>query len=69
MYIAANPLNIKIFQPVRIVSRDDDSQHFGINRDYFVGDYVTVEHRRFGMIQPKMQLVGMIEALTRTGTV
>ena len=22
------------------------------NRDYFVGDYVTVQHRRFGMMQP-----------------
>lgn len=38
-----------------------NSTQYQYNRDYFVGDYVTVEHRRFGMIQPKMQLVGMIE--------
>ena len=37
------------------------------NRDYFVGDYVTVEHKRFGMIQPKIQLIGMIEAYDQNG--
>lgn len=37
------------------------------NKDYFVGDYVTVEHKRFGMIQPKMQLIGMIEGFDRNG--
>ncbi len=37
------------------------------NRDYFVGDYVTVEHKRFGMIQPKIQLIGMIEAFDQNG--
>lgn len=37
------------------------------NRDYFVGDYVTVEHKRFGMIQPKIQLTGMIEAYDQKG--
>ena len=36
-------------------------------RDYYVGDYVTVEHRRFGMIQPKIQLIGMIEAFDQNG--
>ena len=30
VYIAANPQNVDIFQPGRIVGRDDDSQHFGI---------------------------------------
>ena len=37
------------------------------NRDYYVGDYVTVEHKRFGMIQPKIQLIGMIEAFDQNG--
>ena len=37
------------------------------NKDYFVGDFVTVEHKRFGMIQPKMQLIGMIEGFDRNG--
>lgn len=37
------------------------------NKDYFVGDYVTVEHKRFGMMQPKMQLIGMIEGFDRNG--
>ena len=37
------------------------------NRDYYVGDYVTVEHKRFGMIQPKVQLIGMIEAFDQNG--
>ena len=36
-------------------------------KDYAVGDYVTVQHRRFGMIQPKIQLTGMIEAFDRNG--
>ena len=39
-----------------------DSTQYIYNRDYYVGDYVTVEHKRFGMIQPKVQLIGMIEA-------
>lgn len=37
------------------------------NRDYAVGDYVTVEHKRFGMIQPKIQLIGMIEGFDQNG--
>ena len=37
------------------------------NRDYYVGDYVTVEHKRFGMIQPKIQLIGMIEGFDQNG--
>ena len=37
------------------------------NRDYYVGDYVTVEHKRFGMIQTKIQLIGMIEAFDQNG--
>ena len=37
------------------------------NRDYTVGDYVTVEHRRFGMIQPRIQLIGMIEGYDQNG--
>ena len=44
-----------------------DSTQYVYNRDYFVGDYVTVEHKRFGMIQPKVQLIGMIEAFDQNG--
>ena len=35
--------------------------------DYFVGDYVTVEHRRFGLRQNKIQLIGMIESFDQNG--
>ena len=44
-----------------------NSTQYVYNRDYFVGDYVTVEHKRFGMIQPKIQLIGMIEAFDQNG--
>jgi len=44
-----------------------NSKQYVYNRDYFVGDYVTVEHKRFGMIQPKVQLIGMIEAFDQNG--
>ena len=37
------------------------------NRDYYVGDYVTVEHKRFGMIKPRIQLTGMIEGFDKNG--
>ncbi len=37
------------------------------NKDYVVGDYVTVQHRRFGMIQPCIQLIGMIEGFDQNG--
>lgn len=51
VYIAANPQNVDIFQPGRIVGRDDDSQYFGIiesvqiNTDVENGDYLTVRGR------------------------
>ena len=35
--------------------------------DYFVGDFVTVEHHRFGIRQNKIQLVGMIESFDHNG--
>lgn len=44
-----------------------NSTQYVYNRDYYVGDYVTVEHKRFGMIQPKVQLIGMIEAFDQNG--
>lgn len=44
-----------------------DSTQYVYNRDYYVGDYVTVEHKRFGMIQPKVHLIGMIEAFDQNG--
>lgn len=43
------------------------SMQFTYNIDYFVGDYVTVEHQRFGLIQPKIQLIGMIESFDQNG--
>ena len=44
-----------------------NSTQYIYNRDYFVGNYVTVEHKRFGMIQPCIQLIGMIEAFDQNG--
>ncbi len=43
------------------------STQFRYSADFFVGDYVTVEHQRFGLIQPKMQLIGMIESFDQNG--
>lgn len=43
------------------------STQYKYNADYFVGDYVTVEHKRFGLIQPKIQLIGMIESFDSNG--
>ena len=44
-----------------------DNRQYQYNKDYFVGDYVTVEHERFGLIQPKIQLMGMIESYDQNG--
>ncbi len=44
-----------------------DNRQYQYNKDYFVGDYVTVEHERFDLIQPKIQLVGMIESYDQNG--
>ncbi len=43
------------------------STQFQYNKDYFVGDCVTVEHRRFGLRQNKIQLIGMIESFDQNG--
>lgn len=43
------------------------STQFRYNSDYFVGDYVTVEHQRFGLIQPKIQITDMIESFDQNG--
>lgn len=43
------------------------STQFQYNKDYFVGDYVTVEHRRFGLRQNKIQIIGMIESFDQNG--
>ena len=43
------------------------STQFRYNTDYFVGYYVTVEHQRFGLIQPKIQMIGMIESFDQNG--
>ena len=44
-----------------------NDRQYQYNKDYFLGDYVTVEHRRFGLKQPKIQLVGMIESFDQNG--
>ena len=44
-----------------------DGKQYQYNKDYFVGDFVTVEHERFGLIQPKIQLTGMIESYDQNG--
>ena len=43
------------------------STQFQYGVDYFVGDFVTVEHHRFGIRQTKIQLIGMIESFDRNG--
>ena len=44
---------------------DDKQYRYGM--DYFVGDYVTVEHKRFGLRQSRIQLIGMIESFDENG--
>ena len=43
------------------------STQFQYGVDYFVGDFVTVEHLRFVIRHNKIQLVGMIESFDRNG--
>ena len=43
------------------------STQYQYSKDYFVGDYVTVEQRRFGLIQPRIQLIGMVESFDQNG--
>ena len=43
------------------------STQFQYSVDYFVGDFVTAEHHRFGIRQNKIQLVGMIESFDHNG--
>lgn len=43
------------------------STQFQYKTDYNVGDYVTVEHRRFGLRQNKIQIIGMIESFDQNG--
>lgn len=40
---------------------------FQYGKDYFVGDYVSVAHSRFGLRQNKIQLIGMIESFDENG--
>lgn len=44
-----------------------DGRQYQYNRDYFLGDFVTILHSRFGLSQEKMQLVGMIESFDQNG--
>ena len=44
-----------------------DGRQYQYNRDYFLGDFVTILHSRFGLLQEKMQLVGMIESFDQNG--
>ena len=43
------------------------STQFEYNKDYFVGDFVTVQHDRFALSQNRIQLVGMIESFDQNG--
>ena len=43
------------------------STQYQYNKDYFVGDYVTMEQKRFGLIQPRIQLIGMVESFDQNG--
>jgi hypothetical protein len=53
---------------VNVPAEDENGEWNGeYNKDYFVGDYVTVEHHRFGLIQPRIQLIGMIESYDQNG--
>ncbi|MBP5579933.1 MAG: siphovirus ReqiPepy6 Gp37-like family protein [Ruminococcus sp.] len=59
----------QLVQP-KTVSESDIAAHntqYVYNKDYAVGDYLTVQHKRFGMIQPKIQLIGMIECFDCNG--
>ena len=56
--------------PPKTASESEIAAHntqYVYNKDYAVGDYVTVQHRRFGMIQPCIQLIGMIEGFDQNG--
>ncbi len=44
----------------------DGRQHI-YNKDYFTGDYVTVQNTKFGLVSPKIQLIGMIESYDQNG--
>lgn len=44
-----------------------NSKQYQYQQDYFVGDYVTVKHSRFGLQQERIQLVGMIESFDQNG--
>ena len=43
------------------------STQYEYNKDYFVGDYVTVKNKRFGLTQKRIQLVGMVESFDQNG--
>ena len=56
--------------PPKTISESEiaaNNTQFVYNRDYAVGDYVTVEHHRFGLRQNRIQLVGMIESFDQNG--
>ena len=44
-----------------------DDRQYVYQKDYYVGDYVTVQNTKFGLIQPKIQLTGMIESFDQDG--
>ena len=44
-----------------------NDKQYQYNRDYFLGDYVTVQNDRFGLKQSKIQLIGMIESFDQNG--
>ncbi|MCM1226026.1 MAG: siphovirus ReqiPepy6 Gp37-like family protein [Clostridium sp.] len=44
-----------------------DDRQYQYNKDYFVGDYVTVKHEHFGLTQSKIQLIEIIESFDQNG--
>ncbi len=56
--------------PAQVASESEiavNSTQYQYNKDYFVGDYVTIQHKRVGLSQPKIQLVGMVESFDQNG--
>lgn len=47
------------------IASDGRQYQYGV--DYAVGDYVTVENTRFGLVMERIQLIGMIESFDKDG--
>ena len=47
------------------IASDGRQYQYGV--DYSVGDYVTIENTRFGLVTEKIQIIGMIESFDKDG--